>query len=129
MGIMNEIIDGQDAPGSMKDAGNALLSHFEFNITGMKGKKGPEFPLKKAGMHYKKVHQVRPREMAENELSREAVVVFPLGDDVNQGNTKIVEEVRYEYGETVETVPCEEEEGAKKAISDIDVDALPLEED
>ena len=55
-GEIIKIVDGQDKPGSEKDVGNTLLLHFLFNIIGSKGKKGPNFPVKKAGSTCKTVH-------------------------------------------------------------------------
>ena len=75
---MNKIVDVWDTPGSAKDAENALLSHFGFNSTGRKGNKGPKFPLKNSGRPCKKNHPGRSRNMASDEVSSEAVVVFPF---------------------------------------------------
>ena len=49
--------------------------------------KGEKFPVKKAGKNYRTVHTVRPRKMAENEISSEAVVVLPYEDDGKEGRT------------------------------------------
>ena len=49
MGRTNKISDGWDNPGSEKYAVNALLSHLGFNSTGIKGEKGPNFPVNKSG--------------------------------------------------------------------------------
>ena len=117
MGRTNKIADGKDTPGLTKDAGNALLSHFGFKIKGGKGDKVPKFPVKESGRPCKIVHPGRPRNMDSNELSSEAVVVLPYKDDGKEGSTKIV------YA-----VPCEDDEGSKKAISDMDEEVLPLEE-
>ena len=47
MGRNNKLVDVRDTTGSENYTGNALLSHFLFNTTGRKGKKGSEFPVKK----------------------------------------------------------------------------------
>ena len=77
LGRTNEIIGGQDTPRPSKDSVHALLSNFGFNSTRRKDKKGPKFPVNKSGRPCKTVHPVRPRKMAENEVSSEVVVVFP----------------------------------------------------
>ena len=56
MGRTNKISDGRDNPGSAKDAVNALLSHLGFNSTGIKGEKGPKFPVNKSRRTYKTLH-------------------------------------------------------------------------
>ena len=117
MGKTNKLIDGWDIPGSAKDAGNALLSHFGFKSIGRKGKKGPNFPVNNSGRPCKTVHPGRPRKMADNQLSSEAVVVFLYQDDGKEGNTEIVE-----------AVPYEDDEGDKKVISEMDEEALLLKE-
>ena len=55
--------------------------------------------------------------MDENQLISEAVVVFPYEDSGNEGNT-----------EMVEAVPCGDDKGSKKGISDMDEEALLLKE-
>ena len=55
--------------------------------------------------------------MAANEISSEAVVVLPYEDDGNEGRTDIVG-----------AVSREDDEGAKKSISDMDEAALTLAE-
>ena len=114
---MNKIVDGKDTPGSAKDAGNALLSHFGFKSTGRKGKKGPKFPVKKAGRTCKAVSTGQPRNMAANEANSESVLMLPYKDDVKEGSIDIVE-----------AVTCEYDKDAKKEICDMDDEALPLEE-
>ena len=47
--------------------------------------------------------------MAANEANSESVLMLPYKDDGKEGSTKIV------YA-----VPCEDGEGSKKAISDMD---------
>ena len=59
MGRMNKVIGVRDTPGSAEDAVNTLLFHFGFKSTGKKGRKGPEFPLKKSGRTCKAVHPGR----------------------------------------------------------------------
>ena len=53
--------------------------------------------------------------MDANEVSTEAVVVFSCGDYGKKVSINIME-----------TVLCEDEEGAKKSISEVDEESLPL---
>ena len=101
----NKIVGGRDIPGSSKDIENALLLNFGFKSTGRRGKKRSQFSVKKAGRPYKTVHPERPRNMAANEVSNEAVVVFPYEDDGREGNTKIVEAVSCEDDEIIVPYP------------------------
>ena len=78
-------------------------------------KKGQKFLVKKSRKPYRTVHPGRPKNMAANEISSEAVVVLPYEDDGNEGRTDIVG-----------AVSREDDEGAKKSISDMDELALPL---
>ena len=55
--------------------------------------------------------------MAANEANSESVVVLSYKDDGKEGSIDIVEAVK-----------CEDEKGAKKEISEMDDEALPLEE-
>ena len=66
--------------------------------------------------------------MAANELSGDAVVVFPYKDHGKEGNVIIVEAVMCEDDDIVEAVPCEDDEGANKVIGDMDKEELTLEE-
>ena len=77
--------------------------------------KGPKFPVKKAGRPYRIVHPGRPRKMAENEISSEAVVVLPYRDDGKERRTEIVGEVSRE-----------DDKVSKKSISEMDEASLPL---
>ena len=115
MGRTNKTIDGRDTTGSENSAGNALLSHFGFRITEGKGNKGLECPVKKAGSPCKTVHPGIPIKKAWNKVISESMVVFPCKDYVKEGTTKIAE-----------SVLCEDFEGTKKEISDIDQEVLLL---
>ena len=53
--------------------------------------------------------------MSAHDIISEAVVVLPYKDDGKEGRTKIVG-----------AAPREDDEGAKKSISDMDEAALPL---
>ena len=77
--------------------------------------KGPKFSVKKTGRPYRTFHPGRPRKMAANEISSEAVVVFPYKDDREEGKTEIVG-----------AVSREDYEGDKNSISDMDEAALNL---
>ena len=97
MGRTNKILYGQDTPGLEKDSGNALLSHFGFNIKGIKGKRGPKFPVNNEGRTYKTVNPRKPIKMTSNEVISEAVVVLMYKYYGEYWNTKIVEEVPCKY--------------------------------
>ena len=77
--------------------------------------KGPKFSVKKAGRPYRTFHPGRPRKMAENEISSEAVVVLPYEYYGEEGRTDIVG-----------AVSREDDKVAKKSVSDMDEAELPL---
>ena len=66
--------------------------------------------------------------MSANEFSIEEVVVLPHKDDGKERNIGIIETVPYEYDKIVYALTCEDDEGTKKVIIDIDEEALTLEE-
>ena len=77
--------------------------------------KGTNFPVKKTERPYRTVHPGIPKKMAANEISSEAEVVFPYKYDGKEGRTEIVG-----------AVSREDDEGAKKSISDMDEGAMTL---
>ena len=127
MGRTNKIVDGWDTLGSEKDAGNALLLNFWFKCKEIKGKKRPNFPVKKVLRPYKTVHPIRQKKMAVKEVSSEAVVVFPYKYDGKERNIEILEAVLCEDDEILEAVPREDDEVSKKVISEMNEEVLLLE--
>ena len=110
--------------------------------------KGPKFPVNQSGRPCKTVHPGRPRKMSENDISSEAkegrtdiLGVLSHDDDEGaknsisdmdeaelplvEGYNKVSRENIAE--ELVETLLYENEEGIKKASSEMDVEALSLE--